>query len=253
MCALLVTLSSAGRVHADELEEARAQAHFLAGESHFAGERWDEAAREFLLAYDFSKKPELLVNAARAHERGEQYAEALRDLERLLAQHPDTPHRGEAELRMEKLRVQIEQQARREERAATPKREQAEAARPAEASTHAQAEPSVWPPRWSVFALAGGALAVGVASLATGLRAHELHGRLEDQCPKDLCAPGYERDQRRGRRLASSSTALTFVSLALLGGAAGLWIYDVRKAPERSEVALSVDRASFGAEVRTWF
>ncbi|HVZ35454.1 MAG TPA: hypothetical protein VG963_23665, partial [Polyangiaceae bacterium] len=48
------------------LDDERARAHFVAGESYFAAQRWDDAAHEFASAYEFSRRPEMLINLSLA-------------------------------------------------------------------------------------------------------------------------------------------------------------------------------------------
>jgi hypothetical protein len=252
---LLLAMSSgvlgSSMARADQLDDDRAYAHFTAGESHFAAERWGDAAREFALAYEFSGRPEMLINLSRAHERNAQHAEALADLELLLSRHPETSYRAEAELRMTKLRASIAQEGAANEHdvnvrsAAAGPTDAAGKAASARTPEHDKARArSIWPPRPLTLALAGSALAVAVASLGTGLRAHGLERELKDSCPDYECDPrsSWDRERDRGDALAKASTGLMFVSLALAGSAAALWYYDVKARREHLQTSLRRSR-----------
>jgi tetratricopeptide (TPR) repeat protein len=201
--------------HAQEvLDDERARAHYLAGESHFAAERWPDAAREFQSAYELSHRQEMLINLSRAHERGGELSAAIADLESLLETFPDTNYRVEAEQRLEVMRAKLHP---------------APALPAVEAPAPAKQPVKAWPPRWYTLAFGSVAIAAGVASLGTGLRAHALHGDLEDQCPADRCDPGFESARDKGRTLSRVSTGLMFSSIALAGVTATLWVVDYRR------------------------
>jgi len=254
LCALLWAAAFGAR--ADEgLDDQRARAHFVAGESHFAAERWADAAREFSLAYELSRRPEMLINLSRAHERGGLLEAAITDLEQLLARHPNTPYRGEARQRTEAMRARLDAEARAAEAATTTP---ATPDIPAVAATQTESVPEapaprerrvLWPPRWPVLAVGGTAVAAAVVALATGLRAHGYYGDLESRCPDGRCPSGFEDDRARGRALARASTALTFASVALAGATAVLWVYEGRR--RERPLALGFDGA--GARVRARF
>jgi hypothetical protein len=260
MFALL--LCSAGRVaRAQEpLDDERARAHFVAGESHFASERWHDAEREFSLAYELSHRPEMLINLSRAHERNGELVAAIADLELLLSVHAETSYRGEALQRLDTMRAKL---------AAVPAVPPPPEARPVPTTEPAPApatiatplvEPapvpatkrSVWPPSLPTLLVGGAALAVGAAALGTGLAAHGVYNDLEKRCDADAaCDPSFASDRNHGRALSRASTGLTFVSLALLGTAAVLWVVDVKKSDERGHLAFGFDAA--GARFRARF
>lgn len=238
----------------ESLDDERAKAHFVAGESHFAAERWTDAEREFALAYELSRRPEMLINLSRAHERGGQLEAALADLELLLRQHPDTSYREEATARMDAMRSKL-RDSPPPPASAPPTAMYGEAALPAVEGDPQSLAPArrIWPPRWPTFVAGGAALVAGAVALGTGIRAHHLHGDLEQRCGTDgQCGDiPFESDRDQGRALARASTALTFVSVALVGTTAVLWFYDVKHSGERGAVALGIDGA--GARMRARF
>lgn len=243
VCALL--WCSVGTARADRaLDDERARTHFIAGESHFAAERWGDAAREFTLAYELSKRPEMLVNLSRAHERGDQLEAAIADLDRLLAAFPDTPYRLEAQQRITAMQTRLAA-----EHEAEIARQKTEAARPLarDATTRAW-----WPPRAPTLAVGAVALAAGAAALGTGLRGHKLYRDLEARCPGARCPASFEEDRDRGRALTRASTGLSFALLGLAGATAVLWVYDVKPRKER-RLSLSLTASLSEASLRGRF
>lgn len=239
-----LSLCLASRVaHAQEaLDDERARAHFVAGESHFAARRWDDAEREFSLAYELSHRPEMLINLSRAHERNGKLVAAVADLELLLSSFPETSYRGEALQRLDTMRAKLAATPP-SVAPATPAVERAPAPVPL---THLAVEPTpasehkVWPPSLPTILVSGAALAVGAAALGTGLRAHGIYNDLEKRCDaNDACDPSFTTDRDHGRALSRASTALTFVSVALAGTAAVLWVVDVKQSDERGQSSLA--------------
>jgi hypothetical protein len=247
---LVCSLWCAGRpVRAEEaLDDERARAHFVAGESHFAAQRWSDAEREFALAYELSRRPEMLINLSRAHERNGELVAAVADLELLLSLHPETSYRGEAQQRLSVMRAQLA--------AAPPAPAVAPASEPAPAEAKvalpAAGERNIWPPSLPTLLVGATAIAAGAVALGTGLRAHGIYKDLEDSCGADAsCAPSYVADRDHGRALSRASTALTFASIALAGTAAVLWVFDVKHSDERGHLAFGIDGA--GARMRARF
>jgi hypothetical protein len=239
-----LSLCLASRVaHAQEmLDDERARAHFGAGESHFAAQRWDDAEREFSLAYELSHRPEMLINLSRAHERNGKLVAAIADLELLLSSFPETSYRGEAMQRLDTMRAKLAATPPPVAQA-TPAKEPAPAPVPL---TNLAVEPTpaaehgVWPPPLSTILVSGAALAVGAAALGTGLRAHGIYNDLEKRCDADdVCAPSSAPARDHGRALSRASTALTFVWVAPAGTAAVLWVVEVKHSDERGQSSLA--------------
>lgn len=263
----LVWLTNSRTAAQQPLDDERAKAHFFAGESHFAAERWADAAREFALAYELSQRPEMLINLSRAHERDRHLAEAIADLQLLIARHPDNPYRAEAETRIAGMRAELQSKGlggrAGEERTGepvpateqAPPQPQAEVASAQAQVLHedeAQTKPRshVWPPSAVTLAAGSAALVVGAVALGTGVRAHHLYGQLNDRCPGGQCEPGFEATRDHGRALSRTSTALTFASVALAGATAVLWIYDVKR-ERRQAVSMGIQGA--GVQLRARF
>jgi hypothetical protein len=258
---LLVVLgalcSAAAPARADRaFDDSRARGHFVAGESHFAAERWDDAEREFALAYQLSHRPEMLINLARTHERAGKLAAALADLEQLVTVYPDAPYCDEARQRMvimrEKLAASTAGSAQSSELPAVEAEPEPASPPPVAAAESPVQESTSWAPRWPTLVVGGAAVVAGVVALGTGMRAHGIYLDLEGQCEADdSCPAPFESDRDHGQRLSRASTALTFAAVALAGTAAVLWIYDVKKRDERGSLAFGLDGA--GARLRARF
>ena len=242
---LLVGLGGAGARADRALDDQRGRAHYIAGESHFAAGRWSDAVREFTLAYELSQRQEMLINRSRAYERDGRLAEARDDLTLLLALHPDTPYRAEAETGLERLSRQLA--------AATPAPALALPDPPAQRAQQAPTSPGEpvlerrRMPGWPVLALGGGALVAAAVALGTGLRAHAIHDDLERACRDDACPTALLEDRDQGRALARASTGLTFGAVALIGGALGMYVHALR---HPAPVAVDVDARAHGAAAR---
>jgi hypothetical protein len=228
----------------EPLDDERARSHFAAAESHYGAARWSDAAREFALAYELSRRPEMLVNLSRAHERDGALLAAVADLELLLSQHPSSSYRGEAEERIAAMRAQLaaQQQAR-----------EASAASAAGAQSAAVSAERGRLPKWPRLALAAGGLASAIVALGTGVRAHRMYRALERDCPDDLCAGPFESDRDRGRALARTASGLTVVGVVLGGAAVALWVHDLRLRKRQLALGVSSDGQRSGLHLRSEF
>jgi len=248
LCAVLFACVSISQVHAQSPDDERARVHFVAGEAYFSTGQWSDAAREFGQAYQLSGRPEMLINLSRAHERGGALEEAIADLALLLERHPQTAYRSEAEQRMAHMQSQLDQKPTLPGPDAAPIQ-----AAPASTADH-QTPRALWPPRLPTLVMGGSAVALGIGALITGLFAHTKHAELEDSCPGDVCASRYNADRTRGKRLARTSTGLSFAALLLAGGTAALWFWDVRTArTERATFDLRLDKGHAEARLGLTF
>lgn len=76
---------------------------------------------------------------------------------------------------------------------------------------------------WTLIG-AGGAM--GIAALATGLVADVKHSDLSDACVDGICTPEHQSDISKGRALARTSTAFTFLGIASAGAGLIVLIID---------------------------
>lgn len=210
--------------HAQSDDDARARAHFVAGETYFADGRFADAAREFNEAYQLSGRPEMLINLSRAYERAGDVTNAVEALEVLLERYPRTSYRADAEAQLALLR----------ERTPAPAPELASPAPPSPASAAqtldaGEARRPAWPPAWPVLSVASVTLASALVAVGTGWAAHHKYKALDGACPEGSCTgSGFEGDRDAGQRLSRTSTGFTFAAIALSGVTAALWVLDAK-------------------------
>jgi hypothetical protein len=73
---LVLRASSAGAQSVAPSDDERGRTHFQAGRDHLAVGRYEDALREFELAYDLSRRPAMLLNIANVAERLGAYRQA---------------------------------------------------------------------------------------------------------------------------------------------------------------------------------
>jgi hypothetical protein len=110
-----------------------------------------------------------------------------------------------------------------------------------------------WPSR-PVLALGGSALVVGLAALATGLRARDLQSVLDARCSSERrCSyEGFERDRDRGQQLWNASRALS-IGAGLLGAGALTWWVLSRDRESTTRLGLGVAAGGLAARVERRF
>ena len=105
--AMSIVLSAAASASAQEspLDE-RARLHFASGASYFDAGNYERALEEFQTAFDLSQRSELLYNIYLSHERLGNLDEAIRNLERYLANvEVEAERRAVLEQRLANLRA----------------------------------------------------------------------------------------------------------------------------------------------------
>lgn len=203
-------------------DDELARNHFESGRAYFSRAQYADAAREFQEAYRLSHRLPMLLNLSRALEEADRDDEAIAALDEWLQRSPaDDPSRDEVSERRSRLTLELE--ARRAEAEAAEAR--AAQARAARTATTAETEHPEGGRRSTLRVLGFAGLGLGgaslVTSLATGLRAHSIHGDLEGRCDASgACPADAASDIDRGRALARTSTATTFIGAGAV--AAGL-------------------------------
>jgi tetratricopeptide (TPR) repeat protein len=243
------------RVRAESPDDARARAHFAAGQEYYDQERYLDAASEFSEAYQLSGRPEMLINRARAEVRAGMVEHAIASLELLFERHPQTSYRAEAEGELASLRAQLaNRKPESESNAADGQQPPAPAPLPL---IQPQKEPrrdlKLWPPRLPTLIVGGTMVASVLVSVGTGWAAHAKYKWLDQHCrPDDQCPDGRRSADERaqGRTLARVSTGFTFVSVALAAATAVLWAYDVKAHKTQFSLALNASPSFAGAQVR---
>jgi tetratricopeptide (TPR) repeat protein len=227
----MVLLSGAALASAQDADE-RARGHFLAGSSYFEEGRYEESATQFMEAYRLSGRTTLLLNAATAYERAQRFDDAASTLQRYLDESPpDIDNREAVEVRIVSVRELADRaEAEAAELEAARQLRQAAAADTAdggddaagsdpEAAEGAGSASGLSGLGWAGVASLGVGAGSGIIALATGLVANSRYSDLESACGPagDACPESSAGDISSGRRMARTSTALTFVGIAGVG------------------------------------
>ncbi len=208
-----------GLALAQATDEELARAHFQSASAYFEQSRYDDSAREFLESYRLSRRPELLVNAARAQERALRFDDAIATLERLLAEHPDFDQR---ETMRERIRSyeQLRDRLNDGDGDAPPEEPAARVDDVPAPASSGGGGPSI--PGIIVLA-AGGAL--GIATIVTGAVSQTMYDDLNSSCG-GTCPADRQGDVDTGEALALTSTILLFPSVIAIGVGIVLLIVD---------------------------
>jgi tetratricopeptide (TPR) repeat protein len=99
----LAVLSLGTHAWGEESPEERARPHVEAGRAAFAGERYEEAIREFQAAHELIERPMLLYNIAVCHERLEHRREAVDVYFQYLSAAPEAENADEVRSRIDRL------------------------------------------------------------------------------------------------------------------------------------------------------
>jgi tetratricopeptide (TPR) repeat protein len=238
--ALAVWSASASSANAQtEADIEQARAAFERGETLFGEGNYFLALESFQRSHalldGFPRQHLVLFNIARCQEELGQFADALETFERYLREGgADRDNADETRRRVEELRRRVEA-AENDARA------------PASGGVDGLLVGGL------VLGVTGGL--AGIASLATGLTAHDLYTGLEERCmPADNCPPGSASDISTGSALAWTSTILLPVSVAALGAGAVLLVLSAVGGDGDAEQAdLQLRPTLGGAELRGRF
>jgi hypothetical protein len=206
-CVSLASLASAQpTLDAETIERART--HFDAGTQYYDAERFADAAHEFEEAYRLTGHPDVLYNLAQAHDRLEQYDEAIAWYRRYIGESvDDAPERSRVERRVRELETL-----------------RAAAGAPTEPSPEPIPGDPVRAPEpveaRGVGALPFIAMGVGaasiVAAIAFGIAASGIYADLESRCGVDGTCPS-----GAGDVAGDADRGATFATLADVFGIAG--------------------------------
>lgn len=105
--ALLTSPGQVGAENVDPVEVDRARRHFQAGSAYFEEGKFDDAVREFRIAYGLSHRPELLYNVAKAYLRKGDAARASEAFTEYLQLRPDAIDRPGIELLLADLERRV--------------------------------------------------------------------------------------------------------------------------------------------------
>ena len=238
LCVTAWGLASAPARAQTEEEIAEARLSFERGESLFGEENYALALEAFEHSYSllegFPRQHLVLFNVARCQEELGRLADAVETFERYLAEG------GADQGNADETRRRITELGRRLEMAGDG----------GAAGSDTSGDDGMLIAGIVLEAVGG---AAGIASLATGLVAHDIYQDLESRCvPVDACPTGSNADISTGSALAWSSTILLPVSIAALG--AGTVLLILAMTGDSNETAeLEVVPLPGGASVRGRF
>jgi tetratricopeptide repeat protein len=222
-------------------EDERAKAHFLAGQSYYDQASYADALREFNEAYRISKRPALLYNLARCYEALEQYSDAVKMLERYLAEDPETSDRTAVETRIANLK---------ERQAAAALKTPAEPP----PATQPQPPPVAPPPaqrkRLATWIVGGIGVAALAAALGTGLASQLTYNELKNKCTGSVCDPGTVANAQTkidgGKKLALATDVLWPIGAAAVVTGVVLFFIEGRHRKEHASIAPLVGPSTGG-------
>jgi tetratricopeptide (TPR) repeat protein len=267
-CALLSPLvlqvphaaAQTGMMDMSGMGDEEAKSHFKVGKTLYEAGRFSEAASEFEKAYALSKKEQLLYNIYVAYRDASDLPHAIDALRSYLdaAQlEPDERVNLQARLRaMEEANARAAATKPEPETApavATPVPAPAEppaaaVAAPAPAAT--QAAPSAHSPLPYVLAIGGGTLLAG--GIVTGLIASSKIGKIEDDCPHDMCPPKYGIADKRDSASAFRTTSFVLAGAGVVTGVIGAVLL-LNEGGESAAASAALDCGPMGCSVHGTF
>lgn len=220
----------------DEQEESdqRARDLFLEGEAHYAAGRYEQAAENYLQAYELSKRPALLFNVGNAYERLGEYDEAAEYLRRYI----ESPRARDVVSVRERIRrleaaaeqARREQERREQERPAPGEREPRVqvAAQPSSRADDRQS-PAMW---WLIGSGAAAATTVVFGLLARDAGNSAAAGCAETSTGRALCRDQVSSDLTRETVFAIGADVSAIAALTMAG--VGLYLLLEDDAPQET-------------------
>ncbi len=190
-----------------------AREHFVRGRDAFSQGDFATAAREFLQAYELSRRPQLLYNIGTAYERLHNWNEANMAFHRYLDEVPGAPDRAEVEARVRMIEVELQHQS-----TALQTPEQSSNTRVVVVERRVVA-PADAPRPWRIAAWVAGGLTVvgGGVTLAVGLLADARYNDLARGCGQT--ARGCDADDISDMDLRQTLVNVGIVSTSALAAA----------------------------------
>ncbi|MEM1418465.1 MAG: hypothetical protein AAGH15_26455 [Myxococcota bacterium] len=205
------------------LDDEAARSAFRVGQLLYEEGRFEEAGREFERSYELSRRGSLLFNAYLAYRDAGLLSEAARVLAAYLTVEPDAENADQLANRLRSLEAQVEAQeaadaeAEAERQRLEAERERLQAERQqalAEAEAAREEDQGGLNPLG--FIVGGVGVAMLGGGVAAGVIASGEFSDIEDACPNDVCAAGFDLQGSSDRVGAASLAA----DILLFGGAA---------------------------------
>jgi hypothetical protein len=234
-------------------DQEQARVHFDAGRLHYDNGRFDEAAREFAVAYEMSGNAVLLYNLFLVHRDANRMEEAVAALEGYLDKVTDQPGTDtlRARLRAMKTKLQTQADAAKAEKAGAPPTPEGPEDGVSLASPIPEAPPAppeAWAEARAGSQALGGAIgtmaagtALGLGAVVTGILAKRAESDLHAACPeRTSCDPALESTLVRARRLGVTTDVLWMTGVAAAVGGAVWFLFKRRQSRETRRPAVSV-------------
>jgi tetratricopeptide (TPR) repeat protein len=233
----LALLLASSTAHAQRAGDEAAR-HYAAGRAALLEHRDDEAAREFLAAYEISHDPSNLFNLGIVYEDARRWSDALDSYRRFLAAAPDAPNRGDVERRIRVLEATVSASQ-------TP----ATATTPTAAPTETLPPPPTPLPLAPLLVAGGGVVFVAVGAGFGGVALTTRSG-LQQSCGNVMQCPDTPSNRTAARNLtidsALSDVFLGVGAAAVIGG--GVWFLLARSHAneQRARATLMLSPTSIG-------
>lgn len=188
-----------------------AMEHYQSGMAHYHASEFEQALADFAIAYREDPDPSLLFNIAQSHWKLGQYEEAIEYYRRYLVENPDTHNRAKIEVRIETLKIQINE--RSQSTSPSTERERIAGGRNARSTHQFLAVGSA--------TLGVGALVVGGALGIVALK-NDADARADCFGPNDTLCPPDAATKREDAATLGNAAIAALVAGGVLGGVASL-------------------------------
>ncbi|MEM6962412.1 MAG: hypothetical protein AAF550_11835 [Myxococcota bacterium] len=214
------------RMSTEGLDDDQARTLYRVAKNLYDAGRYREAGEEFEAAYELSRRPALLYNAYVAFRDGGDLRSAAENLRRFLEADPSNEQATTLAIRlrsMEDTVATMEQEARQRE-ASAQAAQQAAAVQARQELLESQESHGPSPMRVTGFSLIGLGGAALVAGAATGILALNTQSDIDDSCPNNSCAVGYDLqgEEDRLRAFQISTDVLVFGGAAIIASGIAL-------------------------------
>lgn len=201
----------------DAENDRLAREHFDLGKALYSAGQYEQAIGEFEISYRLSKRPPLLYNIYLAARNAGQRTTAADALRRYLRLSPKVSNREALELQLRTLEESL--------RNYPPDAQKQEQAGDSGAVSPQPQSPEHHTPPLLGVAVTGLGAAMLIGGAVTGFMAISQNAKLQDQCPDNVCLPGFESDVNRLDTLTTLTDVLLIGGAGVLALGIGLWLW----------------------------